>query len=430
MAKCRSAGGDAGRAVKANGRPVRSLGDLCVIRPPKAETRTRLGVDAQVSFLPMEDLGIDQKFPKPIQSRRLDEVEGSYTYFADGDLLLAKITPCFQNGKLGIAKGLINGVGFGSSEFIVLRPSAELDREYLYYFLSRDEFRQEGVARMGGSVGQQRVPPNYVLSERIPVPPLAEQRRIVGVLDQAFAGIATAKANAEKNLRNARELFDSLVNGVVAPRATWKTLSAEQVSTHIVDCPHSTPKWSEAGLVCLRTTNFHANGLQLEAVRYVSEKTYGERIARLEPREGDVLYSREGGILGIACLFPQGLKACLGQRMMQFRLNDSIVLPGYFSAVLNSAPILKLVRKLTGGAAAPHLNIRDIRQFPIPVPPIAEQSEIVRCLSAYATESQHLESLYQQKLAALAALKKSLLHQALSGHLKGRTGPIWERIRA
>jgi type I restriction enzyme S subunit len=125
--------------------------------------------------------------------------------------------------------------------------------------------------------------------------------------------------------------------------------------------------------------------------------------------------------LGIACLLPKGLKACLGQRMMQFRLNTAVVLPGYFTAVLNSGPILQLVRKLTGGAAAPHLNIRDIRQFPIPVPPIADQSEIVRRLSAHAAETQRLASLYQQKLAALDALKKSLLHQAFSGRLGGKS---------
>lgn len=179
---------------------TKTLGEVCKIKPPKSEAREQLAADALVSFAPMEDLGIDRKFLNATQVKPLASVAGSYTYFADGDVLLAKITPCFENGKLGVAVGLSNGIGFGSSEFIVLRPCASLDKEFLYYYLSRADFRSEGAARMGGAVGQQRVPKEFVESYPIPVPPLPEQRRIVGILDEAFDGIATAKANAEKNL--------------------------------------------------------------------------------------------------------------------------------------------------------------------------------------------------------------------------------------
>jgi type I restriction enzyme S subunit len=138
---------------------------------------------------------------------------------------------------------------------------------------------------------------------------------------------------------------------------------------------------------------------------------------RLEPKPGDVLYSREGGILGVACIIPENLKLCLGQRMMLFRIDTSIALPEYFTGVLNSTLILSEVRRLTGGAASPHLNIRDIRTFPIPLPPIAEQHQIVAQLDTISTETQRLEAIYQQKLAALEELKKSLLHQAFTGEL-------------
>jgi type I restriction enzyme S subunit len=89
-----------------NGHAARPLSELCVLRPPKAEARSRLSASDSVSFIPMEDLGIDAKFTKPSKIRTLKEVDGSYTYFADGDVLLAKITPCFQNGKLSVARGL------------------------------------------------------------------------------------------------------------------------------------------------------------------------------------------------------------------------------------------------------------------------------------------------------------------------------------
>ena len=100
---------------------TKALTDICEIKPSKSEARRRFKNSDHVSFIPMEDLGIDQKFIEPKSERQFSQVASSYTYFADGDVLLAKITPCFENGKLGIARGLTNGIGFGSSEYIVFR---------------------------------------------------------------------------------------------------------------------------------------------------------------------------------------------------------------------------------------------------------------------------------------------------------------------
>jgi type I restriction enzyme S subunit len=141
---------------------VKPLGEVCTIKPPKGEARARLADDDEVSFVPMEDLGIGVKYLQPLRTRRLGEVGGSYTYFADGDVLLAKITPCFENGKLGIARGLTNGVGFGSSEYIVLRPTPALNAEFLYYYLARPAFLEEGARTMTGAVGHKRVTKEFV----------------------------------------------------------------------------------------------------------------------------------------------------------------------------------------------------------------------------------------------------------------------------
>ena len=155
-----------------NGWQSLTLNKVCQIKPPKSEARDRLAAGGLVSFVPMEDLGIDEKFVRAGQTKPLSEVTGSYTYFADGDVLLAKITPCFENGKIGIAQGLTNGIGFGSSEYIVFRPDKALNKEWLYYYLSREGFRVEGAARMSGAVGHRRVSKEFIESYPIPVPPL------------------------------------------------------------------------------------------------------------------------------------------------------------------------------------------------------------------------------------------------------------------
>ena len=161
-----------------NGWQSKILSDICQIKPPKSEARDKVSDRSLVSFLPMEDLGIDKKYARAVQTRPLSAVGGSYTYFANGDVLLAKITPCFENGKLGIAEGLSNGIGFGSSEYVVLRPHKMVSKEWLYYYLSREDFRNEGAARMSGAVGHKRVAKEFIEGYSIPVPSFSEQQRI------------------------------------------------------------------------------------------------------------------------------------------------------------------------------------------------------------------------------------------------------------
>ena len=167
----------------------KKLKNICLIRPPKSEVRQKLGDNDLVSFVPMEDLGICQKNFPISRSRPLKEVFGSYTYFAEEDVLLAKITPCFENGKLGIARNLTNNFGFGSSEYFVFRTNEYLFNEYLFYFLSREKFRIEGAQNMSGAVGHKRVAKDFIENYLISLPPLPEQRSIVFKLDNLTAEI-------------------------------------------------------------------------------------------------------------------------------------------------------------------------------------------------------------------------------------------------
>ena len=199
------------RSMDATPWPALPLSEACFFKPPKSIPRKRLNEDTEVSFVPMNDLGELVKYFKAKDVRSFSEVVKSYTYFADGDVLCAKITPCFENGKLGIARGLKNGVGFGSSEFVVMRPKRSLLPGFLYYYLSRDVFREAGARVMSGAVGHKRVPKEYFEDQPIPLPPLQEQKRIVAVLDQAFAALDRARAHAEANLAAAHEFLEAFV---------------------------------------------------------------------------------------------------------------------------------------------------------------------------------------------------------------------------
>ena len=160
---------------------LHKLSDCTQINPPKSEVND-LDDATEVAFMPMKDMGINNKLAIPNQKRKLKDVRGSYTYFSEGDILLAKITPCFENGKMGIAFNLLNGIGFGSSEYIIFRPNKNLKNEWLYYFLNRNSFRINGARNMSGAVGHKRVIKNFIENTLIPIPSLEEQEKILFTL--------------------------------------------------------------------------------------------------------------------------------------------------------------------------------------------------------------------------------------------------------
>ena len=210
---------------------VKKLCEICQINPSKAEARKKLLATDLVSFIPMSNLGIQSKTIPLSDNKLLSEVVGSYTYFADNDVLLAKITPCFENGKIGIARDLTNGIGFGSSEYIVFRSTGIIEAEYLFYFLSQDSFRNSGARLMTGAVGHKRVAKDFIENHPILVPSLSEQKRIVSIVDEAFEAIDIAIDNTKQNRTNARELFDSYLNAIFTQKGNgWEEKTLQQVS--------------------------------------------------------------------------------------------------------------------------------------------------------------------------------------------------------
>jgi type I restriction enzyme, S subunit len=399
------------------------LADVCQIKPPKAEARQRISGNELVSFAPMEDLGIDQKILVPTQTKPLEAVAGSYTYFADGDVLLAKITPCFENGKIGIADKLTNGIGFGSSEYIVFRPSPLIDKEWLYYFLSRQSFREEGAARMSGAVGHKRVSKEFIESYPIPVPPLPEQHRIVAILDEAFDGIATAKANAEKNLQNARALFESHLQSVFTERGEgWVERPLAELCVPERVITYGVVKLGEevaGGVPCLRTSNVRWLRIETEGMKRIAPALSAE-YSRTILKGGEVLVNVRGTLGGVAVVEPEMAGWNVSREVAVVPIDSQKVNPEFLSYLIGSGTSQHWLGGVKKGAAYVGINIEDLRLLPVSAPAMDRQLEVVKHLEALEADTQRLESIYQQKLTALDDLKKSLLHQAFSGQLTAR----------
>jgi len=176
--------------------PYIRIDQICTVNPKKGEING-LDPETKVSFLPMADLTENQMIAQPVQTRNLGDVSASYSYFKESDVLLARVTPCFENGKAGIATGLENGIGFGSSEFHVLRCSDIVLPQWAYFCVTYQDFRQAAILNMTGTGGLQRVPRGFVEEFAVPVPPLEVQREIVSEIEGYQRVIDGARAVVE-----------------------------------------------------------------------------------------------------------------------------------------------------------------------------------------------------------------------------------------
>lgn len=183
------------------------LGEICELNPKKSEL-SDLSPDMDVSFVPMADLNENQIDFIPQQIKPLGEVIKGYTYFKEDDVLLAKVTPCFENGKAGIAKNLINGIGFGSSEYYVFRPNEKILSTWIYLNIITIGFREKGKLNMTGTGGLQRVPKDFVNKTLIPLPPVETQKKIISQIENEQEIV-----NANKQLI---EIFEQKIKDRIA----------------------------------------------------------------------------------------------------------------------------------------------------------------------------------------------------------------------
>ncbi|MEZ5002881.1 MAG: N-6 DNA methylase [Chitinophagales bacterium] len=220
---------DGAKAVVANYKPkidinpdweMVELGEVCEMNPKKSEIKD-LDESLEVSFVPMADLNENQIDFTPKQTKKLSEVYKGYTYFKEDDVLLAKVTPCFENGKAGIANGLKNHIGFGSSEYFVLRPNEKILSTWIYLNIITDSFRKKGKLNMTGTGGLQRVPPDFVKNSFIPLPNNETQRQIVAQIEKEQALV-----NANKQLI---EIFEQKIKDRIAK--VWGTKETQNIAS-------------------------------------------------------------------------------------------------------------------------------------------------------------------------------------------------------
>ena len=387
------------------------LREVCEINPRLSRDHG-LADDAIVSFVPMAAVDEVTGTIATPQARAFAEVRKGFTSFRDGDVLFAKITPCMENGKAALAQGLAGGIGFGSTEFHVLRASRQVLPEWLRYFVRREAFRREAKRNFTGTAGQQRVPTTFLAGAEIPVPPLPEQRRIVDLLSRA-EGIVRLRREAQAK---AQAVIPALFLDMFGdPRTNPKGWSVVALGEALRAADYgSSTKASESGegLPLIRMGNVsYAGGLDLSDLKYVELEP--AEIARFRLEHGDILFNRTNSkdLVGKTGLWDADLPAVAASYFIRLRVDEEIARPFYVWAFMNSKHMKRVLFDTARGAIGQaNINSKELKAFPIPLPPIGLQRSFEeRCRAVMSIATQQAEALGKAE-----ATFQSLLSRAFS----------------
>jgi type I restriction enzyme S subunit len=385
----------------------KSLGDVCDLDRCQ-------GIYMGLPYVGLEHIeSCTGRFLGSIQPAR---VKSSTFKFSPEHVLYGRLRPYLNKVMLP------DFVGHCSTEIFPIRPHHELQREFLRYWFSRDATVHEIDATCTGA-RMPRADMKAVLSFDFLLPPLPEQRRIVGVLDEAFAGIATAKAIAEKNLQNARALFESHLQAVFAERGDeWM----EKALSDLCDIKHGfafrSRFFTDRGdYVMLTPGNFYETGGYRD--RREKQKFYcGDIPPGFVLKKGDLLVAmteQAAGLLGSPILIPSSTRFLHNQRLGLVTKKPGIPWTNeFFFHVFNTRRVRTEIHDSASGVKVRHTSPQKIGKILVSFPAaVSEQRAIVSKLASIRNETRRLESLYQRKLTALDELKKSMLHQAFTGQL-------------
>ena len=303
---------------------------------------------------------------------------------------------------------------FKDASVLWMKRTAEVSSEFVNLWLKSPAFFDQLDRGNGATVDTLTI--QKLQSVEIAFPPLAEQQRIVGLLDEAFEGLATAKANAEKNLQNARALLESHLQSVFTQRGPgWVEKRLGDLSRINYGYTESA-SLEKVGPHFLRITDIQDNGVDWDTVPYCPIDASDLPKYKLE--DGDIVFARTGATTGKSYLVSNPPESVFASYLIRVQLSDKELLPQFVNLFFQTHSYWDTIRAGVSGSAQGGFNATKLGELVIPFPKSSkEQMSVVAKLDKLTAETQRLARLYERKLAALEALKKSLLHQAFTGEL-------------
>ena len=438
-----------------------TLNEVAKINPLKPSLDS-LSNRAEITFVPMPAIDADSGTILKPEIRTFASVKKGFTSFKNDDVIFAKITPCMENGKAAIARDLKNGVGFGSTEFHVLRSSCAILPAYIYRFIRQESFRKEAKSEMTGSVGQKRVPTDFLKNAHIPLPPLDEQKRIVSKIEELLLHASSAKENLAsakillKRFRQSvltaacsgrltedwREKIPNLPNvsldlkiapkevGEICPEITTSVVDFELPENWVMArvCEFAgkvgsgaTPRggsraYKQSGIPLIRSQNIHFDGFKKEGLAFIND-SQAMALKEVTVRTGDVLLNITGASIGRVTQAPPRMNgARVNQHVCIIRPMTPVnaLFLNYFFASPYMQDIIMLQEY---GVTRQALTKAKILSLEIPIPPSREQQEIVSRIKALFALADSIEKRVRLATAYAENITQAILAKAFRGEL-------------
>lgn len=416
--------------------------------------------DTEVTFLPMKCVEeLTGKIDLSL-ARRLSDVKKGYTPFINGDLLFAKITPCMENGKVAVARGLRNGIGFGSTEFHVIRLPESFPRDFFFYFLIREDLRKDAQRNMTGSAGQLRVPANYMQGIPIPLPPLPDQQRIVAKIEELFtrldAGVEALKRIKSQLKRYRQAVLKHAFEGKLTEE--WRQAHKHELEpasilldrikrerqkpskvkykepppldmSKLPELPESWV-WARIVEICIlingrafKPSEWSMQGLPIIRIQNLNDSDASFNYCDFEIDDKFIVYN--GQLLFAwsgtpetsfgAHIWNRG-KAVLNQHIFKVVINEDHIDKRFFMYMLNEN-VAEFINKAHGTAGLAHITKGKFEESAIALPPLPEQHKIVEEIERRFSITDQIEKTVDHSLKQAERLRQSILKRAFEGRL-------------
>ena len=389
------------------------LSEISEINPRKE----LLDDDELVSFIPMEQVSNGGRILN-IEKKKYESVSKGYTPFKNNDVLLAKITPCFENGKRALVKELDTKAGFGSTEFHVLRSNRKSLPEYLYYCISAHRFRELAQLNMTGSAGQKRVPTIFIKEYKLPVPPLREQEKIAEILSTVDCQIDDTEKLIEKCRVLKKGLMQRLLTKGIGHSefkksevgeipVGWGVKTIGEICELINGRAFKPQEWREDGIPIIRIQNLNGS----EDFNYYE----GDIDSKYLVSKDDLLFSWSGSRgTSFGPHIWKGINGVLNQHIFKVILKDDTDIEKNFFYYNLKYITEKIEKEAHGSAGLVHITKGALEKIKLVVPELEEQIKISQILYSLDNELQ----INIRKRKQLESLKKGLMQQLLTGKIR------------
>lgn len=386
---------------------TKKLSDIALVNPSKTEIK-KLNDSMKVSFVEMASVSEEGYISKKEEKTYQELKKGSYTYFAENDIILAKITPCMENGKCAIAKDLTNKIGFGSSEFHVIRVGTEILNKYLFELLNQEEVRLIAEKNMTGSSGHRRVPKEFYESLKIPLPPSKMQEEIVETCENIDREAEKAKEEIEKETEKIKNVYSELYNSNLPLK------SIDSLSLNIQYGINESMNTHNKGFKIFRMNEIiqgymNDNG----SMKYADIDQ--EKFDKYKLSKGDILFNRTNSIehVGKTGLFNLDGDYCYASYLIRIETNRKKAIPEYVNYLMNSEQFQTYAKSQAAKSInQANINATKMKAIEIPIPDkLADQKKhVVKLLTC-----ENKINASQEIINGIAKRKEAVIKSYLMG---------------